>query len=72
MTFSHLIDEMPWLYPHSQNGGELFMGEYGHIDPKETPKEVLKAIIAVIHRKRILPIYNWEIQAEEQSTSSWN
>jgi hypothetical protein len=73
MTFSHLIDEVPWLYPHTEHSGQRFMGnETAHIDVHETPKEVLDCMIAVIHRKRVDPICYWEIQAEEQSNSSWS
>jgi hypothetical protein len=72
MTFSHLIDEMPWLYPHPENGGQLFMGIFGHIDPLETPNDILDDMIRVIHRKKVPPIYLHEIQTEQQESNRWN
>jgi hypothetical protein len=69
MIFSHLIDEMPWLYPHPENGGQLFMGIFGHIDPLETPNDVLEEMITVIHRLIPEPVYLHEIQTEEQDCS---
>lgn len=72
MILQHFIDQRPWLFPHPEQGGQVFFGEAGHIRPSETPTKILECMKAVLVRKHPDVIFLWEIQAEEKSGNNWS
>lgn len=73
MTFEHMLNEMPWLFPHSENSGQLMIGDKNaHIDVDDTPPDIIWCMNQALRRYSIESTMLWEIQAREKSVMVYN
>lgn len=73
MNLKPIIDEMRSYWIGGETGGQLLIGgAEAHYDTDKTPSMIIKDVKSVTCRARLLPIWLWEIEAEERSKLHWS